>query len=96
MLCYHFSVFAKQQADAPQAAKTDDGKDYPRNNFALSTEKPADKVEAEQSDQTPVDCADDNQSKCDSIKNLHECLLLPTLFYDIGRKISIDFYGKKM
>ena len=71
MLCNHFMVFAEKKAYAPQSAKAYNGKYYPRHNFSLTAKEPADKVEAEQSDKSPVDCTDDNQSKCDSIKNMH-------------------------
>ena len=76
---YHYAVgITEKKADAPQTAETNNSKDYSWNYFALTAEKPAYKVEAEKTYKSPVQGTDDNESKCDFIKNLHNKLLLPT------------------
>lgn len=92
----HFAVVAEKETDAPQTAETDNSEDYSRNDFTLTAEQPADKVEAEQTDKTPVDRTDDYERKRDFIKNLHERFLLPALFCAVTKKIFIDFRNKKL
>lgn len=92
----HFAVVAEKETDAPQTAETDNSEDYSRNDFTLTAEQPADKVEAEQTDKTPVDRTDDYERKRDFIKNLYERFLLPALFCAVTKKIFIDFQNKKL
>lgn len=62
-------ALAKQQCDAPDAGETDEGIDDPAEYRALAAKQPCHKVKLKNTDQTPVQAADDRKDQCYRIHN---------------------------
>ena len=68
-------VFSEKQAYAPSSGKSDNGEDYAAYHACLTAEKRADRVKAENSDKSPVECADYGDNQCSFIHNWNRSFL---------------------
>ena len=62
----------EQQRATPQTANGDDRVDDTGDEHIRSAENPRDQIKLEQTDQSPVECADDDQCQCDLINDLQK------------------------
>ena len=66
----------EQQRATPQPANGDDRVDDTGDEHIRSAENPRDQIKLEQTDQSPVECADDDQCQRDLINDLQKKFLL--------------------
>jgi len=59
----------KQKADGPDGAQSDQCVHNAADNGIHTAEQPGDQIELENTDQSPVDSADDQQCQCDFIQS---------------------------
>lgn len=71
-------LFAEEERSAPQTCKADDGVNDPAEYGILSTKQPGHKIKLKDTDEAPVDTANDRQ---DQSKCIDHDLLPPFLYW---------------
>lgn len=56
-------AFAEQKGNAPDACQSNEGINNPADNGVLAAKDPGDDIKTENTDRTPVDCADNRQQQ---------------------------------
>jgi hypothetical protein len=64
------ALLAEQEGNAPQSGKTDDSVNNTTENCVLTAKDPGNQIELENTDQTPVNTADDRQDQRQNIQHL--------------------------
>ena len=60
---------SEQQSNTPHRSQCHKDIHYPAEDSACAAEKPRNKVKAENTNQSPVQSADNEQNKCDLVKH---------------------------